>query len=200
MQQPAVSVILPAYDRLRQLRLAIEFVRAQTRMDWELVIANDGIRNGGGSRFSARASAALRTSRRYGTLRCMDATGQRRLASNQKLYPRHIGDEVLGVLGQAARGKGPRPQFVTAYQVLQRLPVAVRQNLEHHYGPSGRNARRYFGAASCVAHAFLTVWKRDLRSGSRPRIEIGYLDTRDLQIGPGPIIPSYSVCGLYRRA
>jgi glycosyltransferase involved in cell wall biosynthesis len=40
--QPAVSVILPTYNRLHFLRAAVASVFAQTFGDWELVIADDG--------------------------------------------------------------------------------------------------------------------------------------------------------------
>lgn len=39
---PAVSVILPTYNRLQYLRQAVESVLAQTFTDWELIIADDG--------------------------------------------------------------------------------------------------------------------------------------------------------------
>jgi glycosyltransferase involved in cell wall biosynthesis len=39
---PLVSVVLPAFNRLKFLRPAIESVFAQTFEDWELVIADDG--------------------------------------------------------------------------------------------------------------------------------------------------------------
>lgn len=42
MAEPAVSVILPTYDRLQYLPAAIESVLAQTLRDWELLIADDG--------------------------------------------------------------------------------------------------------------------------------------------------------------
>lgn len=40
--QPAVSVILPTYNRLHFLRHAVASVFAQTFADWELIIADDG--------------------------------------------------------------------------------------------------------------------------------------------------------------
>jgi glycosyltransferase involved in cell wall biosynthesis len=40
--QPAVSVVLPTFNRLRFLQLAVDSVFAQTFTDWELVIADDG--------------------------------------------------------------------------------------------------------------------------------------------------------------
>jgi glycosyltransferase involved in cell wall biosynthesis len=39
---PTVSVILPSFNRLRFLKLAIESVYSQTYADWELIIADDG--------------------------------------------------------------------------------------------------------------------------------------------------------------
>jgi glycosyltransferase involved in cell wall biosynthesis len=42
MTVPAVSVIMPTYDRLEYLRPAIESVFAQTFTDWELIIGDDG--------------------------------------------------------------------------------------------------------------------------------------------------------------
>jgi glycosyltransferase involved in cell wall biosynthesis len=40
--RPTVSVILPTYDRLPYLRLAVDSVFAQTFTDWELIVADDG--------------------------------------------------------------------------------------------------------------------------------------------------------------
>ena len=42
MTAPAVSIILPTFNRLKYLRLAIDSVFAQTLADWELLIADDG--------------------------------------------------------------------------------------------------------------------------------------------------------------
>ncbi len=39
---PAVSIILPVFNRLEYLRAAIESVHAQTFGDWQLIIADDG--------------------------------------------------------------------------------------------------------------------------------------------------------------
>jgi hypothetical protein len=41
-QRPAVSVILPTFNRLQYLRPAVDSVLAQTYADWELIIADDG--------------------------------------------------------------------------------------------------------------------------------------------------------------
>jgi len=42
MRSPAVSIILPTFDRLEYLPDAVESVLAQTFEDWELLIADDG--------------------------------------------------------------------------------------------------------------------------------------------------------------
>jgi glycosyltransferase involved in cell wall biosynthesis len=39
---PAVSIILPTYDRLEYLKEAVESVLAQTVADWELIVVDDG--------------------------------------------------------------------------------------------------------------------------------------------------------------
>jgi glycosyltransferase involved in cell wall biosynthesis len=43
---PAVSIILPTYDRLPMLREAVASVRAQTFGDWELIVVDDGSSDG----------------------------------------------------------------------------------------------------------------------------------------------------------
>src|SRR5882672_10472844 len=42
MSVTAVSIILPTFNRLEFLRPAIDSVFAQTFMDWDLIIADDG--------------------------------------------------------------------------------------------------------------------------------------------------------------
>ncbi|HXB23982.1 MAG TPA: SxtJ family membrane protein [Gemmatimonadaceae bacterium] len=42
MSDPRVSIILPVYDRLNCLRVAIASALRQTHTDWELIIADDG--------------------------------------------------------------------------------------------------------------------------------------------------------------
>jgi glycosyltransferase involved in cell wall biosynthesis len=41
-QRPAVSIVLPTYDRLEYLKEAVASVRAQTFTDWELIVVDDG--------------------------------------------------------------------------------------------------------------------------------------------------------------
>ncbi|WP_264214794.1 glycosyltransferase family 2 protein [Leisingera thetidis] len=53
---PLVSVVMPAYNAAAVLGRAVASVRAQTLADWELLIADDGSRDGTGA--LARAEAA----------------------------------------------------------------------------------------------------------------------------------------------
>ncbi len=39
---PKVSIVLPTFNRLQHLRPAVDSVFAQTFVDWELIIADDG--------------------------------------------------------------------------------------------------------------------------------------------------------------
>jgi glycosyltransferase involved in cell wall biosynthesis len=55
---PAVSVVVPAYNRTRYLAAAIASVQGQTVPDWELVIADDG--SGGETRAFLRQLAHVR--------------------------------------------------------------------------------------------------------------------------------------------
>src|SRR5229473_5509224 len=42
MTAPAISIILPTFNRLKYLRLTVDSVFAQTFVDWELLVADDG--------------------------------------------------------------------------------------------------------------------------------------------------------------
>ena len=42
MTQPAVSIILPTYNRVRFLTAAFESIRTQSFSDWELIVVDDG--------------------------------------------------------------------------------------------------------------------------------------------------------------
>jgi len=42
LPRPVVSVILPTFNRLQYLRVAVDSVFAQTYEDWELIVADDG--------------------------------------------------------------------------------------------------------------------------------------------------------------
>ncbi len=48
-KQPVVSVIVPIYNAERTLRRCVDSIVAQTLVDWELVLVNDGSKDGSGA-------------------------------------------------------------------------------------------------------------------------------------------------------
>ena len=107
-----------------------------------------------------------------------------------KIMPSDIIPQVRNVLSNASKGKGTVPCFLTAYQILDRLPSALKETLIHERTRGGKGAGVYYGAASLVSDAAEQI----------PEIEISYLDTKGLaiQFEQSSINPGYEVCGLYR--
>lgn len=96
---------------------------------------------------------------------------------------------VLDVLAQAAKGKGTHPHYLTAYQILKRLPDDLRVALVAEYGEPGRGAGKKFTAVSRVAQV------------ARDVAEYDYLDARGLafELDEGEeIAAGYPVIGVYR--
>jgi len=58
---PAVSVILPTFNRTKYLRLAVESVYAQTYTDWEIIVADDGSSEETQSYLRSIGSSTVRT-------------------------------------------------------------------------------------------------------------------------------------------
>lgn len=58
---PAVSVIIPTFNRTKYLRLAVGSVYAQTYTDWEMIIADDGSSEETQSYLRSIASSQVRT-------------------------------------------------------------------------------------------------------------------------------------------
>lgn len=56
MSTPAVSVITPVWDAVTTLEAAVASLQAQTRDDWEMILVDDGSRDGGGA-LAARLAA-----------------------------------------------------------------------------------------------------------------------------------------------
>jgi hypothetical protein len=103
--------------------------------------------------------------------------------------------EVRRVLAEASTGKAPpgtnaKRGFLTAYQILQRLPRTLQDRLATEYGDrSGKGAGEYFSPATRVAQVAATI------------VDPEFLDTRDLQfkIGqPESVDAGYSFCALFR--
>src|SRR4051794_30527942 len=89
------------------------------------------------------------------------------------LMPRDITDEVRAVLLAAHRGKGgDRPNFLTAYQILDRLPTATRDRLVAERTLGGRGSGVSYAAPSVVSDA----------ATSLPGIVVEYMDTAGLAV------------------
>ena len=106
------------------------------------------------------------------------------------LMPKDIVDDVRRVLLDARRGKGARPNFLTALQILDRLPKEIRSRLISERSGGGEGAGKPFAAPSLVSHAARLI----------PGVEVEYMDSVGLsvKVAGEPIAPSYEVCGLYR--
>ncbi|GGC61069.1 UDP-hexose transferase [Siccirubricoccus deserti] len=57
---PAVSIIMPAHDVARFIGVAVDSVRAQDFADWELLVVDDGSRDGTGAVVAARRDPRIR--------------------------------------------------------------------------------------------------------------------------------------------
>src|SRR3954454_14766131 len=108
------------------------------------------------------------------------------------LMPSDIVDEVRRVLLEARRGKGNRPNFLTAFQILDRLPTEIRDRLIAERTGGGGGAGTTFAAPSVVSRAARSI----------AGVDIEYMDSLGLsvQVAAVPTATSDEVCGLYRLA
>jgi hypothetical protein len=104
--------------------------------------------------------------------------------------PSDIVDDVRHVLLSAARGKGTTPNYLTAYQILARLPAELRARLIAERGRGGRGEGTHFAATGVVMHALRSM----------DDVDVVYLDTGGLQliIDGEAVEAGNRVCGLYR--
>jgi hypothetical protein len=100
--------------------------------------------------------------------------------------------EVRRVLRSAAKGKGADPNYLTAYQILNRLPADLRIRLIEKYGRSGKTGGRGHGAANQIRGVLTRSLKKEL--------DIVYFDNKGLTllIGDETIEAGNRVCALYR--
>ena len=99
--------------------------------------------------------------------------------------------DVVRVLREAAVGRGNEPGFLTAYQILKRLPEKLQSELQAAYGLSGKEAGVNFGGASRVAQV----------ADEAAIVEKRYLDTRGLQFDAGQgtdVEAGFSLCAIFR--
>ena len=108
------------------------------------------------------------------------------------LMPRDITGDVQQVLAAARAGKGVRPNFLTAYQILDRLPVTIRDRLIAERTLGGRGSGVSYAAPSVVSDAAEML----------PGIVIEYMDSVGVAVSVAgqQLMPSNPVCGLYRLA
>jgi hypothetical protein len=106
------------------------------------------------------------------------------------LMPTDIVGEVAAVLRQAARGENNHPNFLTAYQILDRLPPAIRDRLIRERGTGGQNSGWPYAAPTLVAQAAQKV----------PGVVIDYIDNRGISVEvAGRVVKGgFEVCGIFR--
>ena len=106
------------------------------------------------------------------------------------LMPSDIVDEVRKILLAAHRGKGDRPNFLTAFQILDRLPEATRTRLLDERKGGGAGGGSPFAAPSVVSKAARLI----------PGVVVEYLDSVGIavRVAEQTVRPSNEVCGLYR--
>ena len=105
-----------------------------------------------------------------------------------------IAGDVRQVLAAANAGKGEAPPFLTAYQILERLPATTRDRALAERGMPGAGAGVHYSAASLVKDAIL--------HHLRTEVEIACLDNTGaaFEIEGRLVRGGYPVCGLYRLA
>ena len=106
------------------------------------------------------------------------------------LMPSDITSEVETVLRDAARADGDQPYFLTAYQILDRLPNDLRARLIQERTIGGHGAGVKYAAPSVVSEAAQML----------PDIEIDFIDNVGMQIEVAGrrLTPGFEVCGIYR--
>jgi hypothetical protein len=110
------------------------------------------------------------------------------------LMPSEIKADVMTVLQEAATGRGEVPRFLTAYQILARLPEAIRARLHSERGAAGEGGGHHFSAARAVSMAGELLHHEGLA-----RIE--YWDTGGVTftIAGQPDAPAaFEVCALFQ--
>ena len=106
------------------------------------------------------------------------------------LMPSDITAAVSRVLQDAARADGDHPYFLTAYQILDRLPESIRARLIQERTLGGHGTGVPYAAPSVVSDAAEML----------PGIIIDYIDNRGITVDVAgqTITPGFEVCGIYR--
>lgn len=112
------------------------------------------------------------------------------------LHDPEIVQAIIGVLQRANTGKGSHPGLLTAYQILRRLPDAIRTSLETEYAVAGgKGAGRHYSAATHIARTAVRI----------ENVRQYPLDTGDLQfelhdesVDDADVEAGYGLCALFR--
>ena len=107
-----------------------------------------------------------------------------------RIMPSDIVREVETVLRNANQGKGSSPCWLTAYQILHRLPNTLRDQIIAERLIGGTGTGVHYAAPSVVSDAAEMV----------RGIQIDFLDCENLTVSIDGNLrtPGYPVCGLYR--
>jgi hypothetical protein len=110
-------------------------------------------------------------------------------AMGDNLMPSEIVDEIRGILSLASRGKGSRSNFLTSFQILNRLSEPTRQRLIRERSMGGAGGGTY-SAPNVISTAAQSI----------PDVVVEYIDTGGLSIDVADqtVRPSNTVCGIYR--
>ena len=109
-----------------------------------------------------------------------------------KLMPTDIKDEVQAVLQKGKKDSRYGRSYLTAHQLLEKLPSQIRDQLIKERGTPGQGAGKYYASASVVSDAAEML----------PDIEIVFLDSSALKVllkdGTDLVTPGNLNIGLYR--
>jgi len=102
-------------------------------------------------------------------------------------------EAIRDVLAKAARGKGTDPQFLTSYQVLNRLPRDLRDELIRTRGLPGKGTKRQHTAVGVVATTLESIVGAD--------VEKAYFDSKGawFDVGDECVRAGFGLCALYRK-
>lgn len=107
----------------------------------------------------------------------------------ENLRPSDIVDDVRAVLAAARRGKGDRPNYLTVFQILDRIPDPLRTRLISERTAGGANAGVVFAASGVVS-----------RAARMAGAEVEFIDSigMSVQVAGQTVTPSYEICAVYR--
>jgi hypothetical protein len=105
------------------------------------------------------------------------------------IRPKQIVNEVRHVLACASKGKGQTPCFLSVFQILDRLPRPLRDQIIKETTRGGKSTKKSLAATSVVARAAEYI----------PNVGRGYMDTGGLSVivAGKELTLGYTICRLY---